>query len=128
MREENWGTQCFGMLIDGRAQATGIRRRGSDATLLIIFNGGHESVPFAIPATVGSEHWALLVDTNLPTGGNGNGNGDEQGSYKSGDKYDVIGRSLQVFALRPDSGNTSETTAAAPADAKKSGPARSTAK
>ena len=43
MREEHWGGNCFGMLIDGRAQPTGIRRRGSDATLLIIFNGGHET-------------------------------------------------------------------------------------
>ena len=26
--------KCFGMLMDGRAQVTGIRKRGEDATLL----------------------------------------------------------------------------------------------
>jgi isoamylase len=114
MLEEHWGTKCFGMLIDGRAQATGIRRRGSDATLLLVFNGGHEDVAFAIPATVGSEHWALLVDTNLATIANGNGNGDTPKNYKSGDKYEVVGRSLQLFALRPDNSNTSDPTPADP--------------
>jgi isoamylase len=96
MREEHWGGNCFGMLIDGRAQATGIRRRGSDATLLIVFNGGHQSVSFAVPATVGSERWAMLVDTNAsPTS-------DPPRFFTTGDKFDAVGRSLQLFALQPD--------------------------
>ena len=97
MREENWSTACFGMLIDGRAQPTGLRRRGSDATLLIVLNGGHEAVPFAIPATVGSEHWAFLLDTNGTSSGSGGAK-----SLKSGDKYEVAGRSLQLFVLQTD--------------------------
>ena len=36
--------RCFGMLIDGRAQATGIRQRGQDATLLLVFNAHHDVV------------------------------------------------------------------------------------
>jgi glycogen operon protein len=96
MREEHWKTdRCFGMLIDGRAQPTGLRRRGSDATLLIVFNSFHEPVPFAIPATVGSEHWSLLLDTN-------DASTIQAKSFKSGDKYEAAGRSLQLFVLAPD--------------------------
>jgi isoamylase len=97
MKEESWKTdRCFGMLIDGRAQPTGLRRRGSDATLLIVFNSFHEPVPFAIPATVGSEHWSLLLDTN-------NTSLIQARSFRSGDKYEVAARSLQLFVLLADS-------------------------
>jgi isoamylase len=96
MLEEHWKTdRCFGMLIDGRAQPTGLRRRGSDATMLIVFNSFHEQVPFAIPATVGSEHWSMLTDTS-------NGTVIQARSYKSGDKYEAAPRSLQLFVLSPD--------------------------
>ncbi len=40
MTEEQWqdgNAKCFGMLLDGRAQETGIKRRGSDATMLLIY-------------------------------------------------------------------------------------------
>src|SRR6185437_9860081 len=39
MEDHNWGDtgmRCFGMLIDGRAQTTGVRQRGKEATLLIV--------------------------------------------------------------------------------------------
>ncbi len=35
---EDGKARCFGLLLDGRAQESGIRRRGSDATLLLICN------------------------------------------------------------------------------------------
>ena len=41
MKPEEWGDtnmRCFGMLMDGRAQPTGIRQRGEDATLLMVLN------------------------------------------------------------------------------------------
>jgi hypothetical protein len=41
MTEENWGDAnalCMGVLLDGRAQETGIRRLGTDATLLLVLN------------------------------------------------------------------------------------------
>jgi isoamylase len=95
MRQENWNTLCFGMLIDGRAQPTGIHRRGSDATLLIVMNGGHKPVSFAIPATAGSEHWSLLLDTNSDSFEVGAAK-----SFKTGDKYEVPPRSLQLFVLQ----------------------------
>jgi len=96
MQEQSWKTdRCFGMLIDGRAQPTGLRRRGSDATLLIVFNSFHEPVPFAIPSTIGSEHWSMLLDTS-------NGSTIQAKSYKSGDKYEAAPRSLQLLVLSPD--------------------------
>src|SRR5206468_11956185 len=39
---DNGGTRCFGMLLDGRAQPSGIPQRGQEATLLIIFNSWHD--------------------------------------------------------------------------------------
>jgi hypothetical protein len=56
-------------------------------------------VPFAIPTTVGSEHWCLLLDTN---------NDDltiEAKNFRSGDKYEVTARSLHLFVLMPDPAN-----------------------
>ena len=53
MENENWGDsgmRCFGMLLDGRAQPTGIRQRGSEATLLMVINVHHDLVNFIMPA------------------------------------------------------------------------------
>ena len=44
MMPENWDNphaRCLGVLLDGRAQETGIRRVGDDSTLLIIVNAAH---------------------------------------------------------------------------------------
>ena len=51
--------RCFGMLIDGRAQPTGIRKRGEDATLLLVLNAWHDvraasPCPSAAAARAGS--------------------------------------------------------------------------
>ncbi len=93
MADEDWGDanmRCFGMLMDGRAQATGIRQRGGDATLLLVLNSHHDLVQFTLPEAQGEEEWALLIDTNVP---------DEEINkiYKTGDVYDVTGRSLLLF-------------------------------
>ena len=52
MTTEHWddgNARCFGMLLDGRAQETGIRRRGSDATLLLVVNAHFDVVNFTLP-------------------------------------------------------------------------------
>ena len=49
MEDQNWGDtgmRCFGMLIDGRAQSTGVRQRGKEATLLIVINEHFDLVEF----------------------------------------------------------------------------------
>lgn len=67
MTDETWrdaGLRTVGMLIDGRAQASGVRERGSDATLLLIFNGRTEPVKFVLPQPVDGKGWKLQLDTN----------------------------------------------------------------
>ena len=94
MQESNWADaamRCFGMLIDGRAQTTGIRKRGHETTLLIVFNAHHDVVQFTLPECTGGRQWSLLIDTNI--------SGEENGSFTTGEIYQVTARSLIVFKL-----------------------------
>jgi glycogen operon protein len=84
--------KCFGMLLDGRAQPSGIKQRGSDATLLIIFNGHHDVVKFTLPEVPEGKFWIRLIDTNLPAA-------FETPNFDFGSDYDVTGRSLLLFVL-----------------------------
>jgi glycogen operon protein len=89
-RDEN--TRCFGMLMDGRAQVTGIRQRGNEATLLLVLNAHHDIVQFTLPECPGGERWARLLDTNTPD--------SEPIVFNTGDQYEVTGRSSLLFALQ----------------------------
>ena len=84
--------RCFAMLMDGRAQATGIRRRGSAATMLFVLNAYHDLVQFTLPDCTEGKHWKLLFDTNAP---------DEarEEAFAIGDAYTVTGRSCLLFRL-----------------------------
>jgi isoamylase len=84
--------KCFGMLLDGRGQPSGIKQRGSDATLLIVFNGHHDVVKFTLPEVPEGKFWTRLIDTNLPAA-------FETPSFDFGSSYDVTGRSLLLFVL-----------------------------
>jgi glycogen operon protein len=84
---------CFGMLLDGRAQATGIRKSSKDATLLLVINGHNDLVEFTLPECYGGRKWALLVDTNIA-------DSSEKGTFDPGDKYGVTARSLLLLVLR----------------------------
>jgi glycogen operon protein len=102
MNDEEWADismQCFGMLMDGRAQPTGIHRRGEDATLLMVLNAYHDLVEFTLPETAGGRHWSLLIDTNLAEDA-------ERGTFATGEAYGATGRSLLLFALDPDADET----------------------
>ena len=69
MEAEQWqdaNARCFGMLLDGRAQATGIKRPSMDATLLLVLNAYHDVVKFTLPEVVGGQAWRCLLDTNVP--------------------------------------------------------------
>jgi glycogen operon protein len=69
MQKSDWEDgkmHCFGMLIDGRAQTSGIKRRASDATLMIVINGYYDSVKFTLPEFVGGDQWLTFIDTNEP--------------------------------------------------------------
>jgi glycogen operon protein len=97
--EQHWGDptlRCFGMLLDGRAQSSGIRQRGKDATLLIVFNAHHDGVNFILPVCEGGREWVLLLDTNAPEH-------HDTSVFKVGSPYVVTGRSLVLFELLLDS-------------------------
>jgi hypothetical protein len=46
--------KCFGMMMDGRAQVTGICKRGHDATLLLVINSYSDVVDFTLPESRGA--------------------------------------------------------------------------
>ena len=99
MQAEHWqdgNARCFGMLIDGRAQASGIKRPAMDATGLLVLNAHHDVVRFALPEVVGGSTWRSLLDTNAP-----DLDGGEQ--FAAGDEYTVTGRSIVLFILEPES-------------------------
>jgi glycogen operon protein len=94
MQVANWSegfAKCIGMLLDGRAQETGTKRRGRDETLLLVINAHHGVVPFRLPAAPEGRRWMRVVDTNRP--------GNAAAHYRFGQLYEVAGRSLALFVL-----------------------------
>ena len=95
MRQEQWddaNNRCFGMLLDGRAQPTGIRKRGEEATLFIAFNPWQDMVRFTLPPVNGGSGWTLRADTNFP-------DSTEDPQFPAGHVYEVTARSLLLFQL-----------------------------
>ncbi len=93
MQQAHWNdasTKCLGMLIDGRAQKTGIRKRGDDATLLIVMNSYEGVVDFTLPETEGGHVWTLLIDSNMTRA-------EPDTQFTVGSVYQVTGRSLLLF-------------------------------
>ena len=94
MQVADWNdpsAKCLGMLLDGRAQETGIKRRGHEQTLLVVMNAHDGVVPFKLPATPEGRHWTRQIDTNRPS--------IAVAHYKFGSVYEVPGRSLLLFVL-----------------------------
>jgi glycogen operon protein len=97
MTPEQWQdgkAHCLGVILDGRAQPTGIRRRGTDVTLLLILNSYHDIVLFKLPEVVGGRGWECLLDTNQPD--------LDEARFDFGHQYGVTGRSLLLFELVPE--------------------------
>ena len=96
MSEENWhdaNARCLGMLMDGRAQPTGIRRKGADVTLLMIVNAHDDAVNFLLPEVAQGSGWNCLLDTNRPELRDG-----EFHPFHS--EFLITGRSLLLLELR----------------------------
>ncbi|WP_282372554.1 glycogen debranching protein GlgX [Pseudomonas sp. PS02290] len=96
MTIEQWedpNGRCLGMLMDGRAQETGIRRRGSEATLLLVVNSHHDGVNFTLPEVPEGLNWTSLIDTNQPEI-------DGKDQFDFGSEYTVTPRSLLLFELQ----------------------------
>ncbi len=100
MREEDWnnGTRCVGMLLDGRAQVTGIKQRGQDATMLLVANAHHDVVPFTLPAAGDDQaqaRWTLLLDTQFAEPAHATVH-----DFAAGGVYAVTARSMLLFKLK----------------------------
>ncbi|WP_031335043.1 glycogen debranching protein GlgX [Rhodopseudomonas sp. B29] len=96
MQEEHWqdgNVKCFGMLLDGRARKTGIRRIAEDETVLLITNSFDGLVEFTLPEVSHGSQWQLLLDTNIPDGKPGE-------AFACGSKYQVTARSVLLFGLK----------------------------
>ena len=95
MEQQNWedaNMRCFGMLLEGRSQETGIPQRGKEATLLLVFNGHHDVVDFILPECPDGTEWALLVDTNCPEEAYGR-------KFDPLHPYGVTGRSVLLLEM-----------------------------
>ncbi|WP_375461066.1 glycogen debranching protein GlgX [uncultured Enterovirga sp.] len=98
MTDEHWGdgnARCVGVLLDGRAQASGIRRLGTDATLYMVFNAHHDGVNCKLPQAPGGSEWVLLIDTNQPEL-------EDLPLFAIGHNYTATGRSLLLFMTKPN--------------------------
>ncbi|MNO86616.1 Glycogen debranching enzyme [compost metagenome] len=98
MTQEHWHDpqlRSMGMLLDGRAQPSGIRRRGSDATLLLLTNAHHEAVEFLLPAVALGRDWQCLLDTGTSA--------VEGETYAFSTPFQLRARSLVLLALRRES-------------------------
>jgi isoamylase len=95
MQPEHWedgNTKSLGMLVDGRTQKTGIRKRSEDASILLVMNSYEDVVDFTLPDLAGGTQWTLLVDTNRATPALAT-----NPSFLPGAVYQVTGRSLLLF-------------------------------
>jgi glycogen operon protein len=98
MTAEQWEDahgRCLGMMLDGRAQPSGIRKPGADATLLLIVNAHHDVVNFVLPEVPEGEYWSCMIDTNRP-------DLRDQERLDFGSDFMVTGRSMLMFELHRD--------------------------
>lgn len=98
MQELQWNDSniaWLGMMLDGRTQPTGIRKSGSDATLLLIMNAHPDPVHFVLPSVEHGSQWRCLVNTNETFAGDG-----PLGNFALGHEFLVTGRSFLVFELQ----------------------------
>jgi glycogen operon protein len=96
MTEDQWhdpNARTLAVLLDGRAQTTGIKRRANDVTLLLVLNAHHEVVEVTFPEVPGGMEWDCLVDTDNP-------DLEESEVFRTGDRYPAAGRALLLFELR----------------------------
>jgi glycogen operon protein len=88
---EDAQTRSFAMLLDGRAPASSVPVQAKDASVLMVFNGWHEAIPFTLPSLPEGE-WHLLLDTAYTEAADA-----AEGGFS---EYTATGRSLLLFANR----------------------------
>ena len=104
MEPEQWSdgnARSMAVIFDGRAQTSGLHRRGADRTLMVLFNAHTDAVEFTLPEISEGRAWALLVDTNRDPPCEAHDAPDEQDRFAFGDTYLVTGRSTVLLELLP---------------------------
>ncbi|MBU1360536.1 MAG: glycogen debranching protein GlgX [Gammaproteobacteria bacterium] len=84
-------TRSFALLIDGRAPASAVPVEAHDASVLLVFNGWHEAIPFTLPQS-DRGGWYLRCDTADP--------GAADAATEPFTDYVATGRSVLVFSTR----------------------------
>jgi glycogen operon protein len=79
MQGQDWHSAAFGMHFTATPE--------NEKALLIIFNGGHESADFRLPA---GHRWSRLADTHLPAG-------EEAVPLDGGEAYNVAPRAMVIL-------------------------------
>jgi len=95
MAEEKWkdaNLHSLGVIFDGRAQSTGLRERGSDATVLLLINGHHEDLEFTMPPAIEGDEWHLLLQTEKSAKVEGK-------AALPGEKKSMANRSMAVYVM-----------------------------
>ena len=90
--------RSFALLLDGRAQPSGVPRAGEDETVLLVFNAWHDAIEFKLPASAHTACWTQLLDTTAHQG-------DDLPRFEPGDDYLVTGRSMSLFIASADNGS-----------------------
>lgn len=107
MTDDTWNNSdaaCLGVIIDGRAQVSGIQRPGHDKTLFLILNAHDFPVNFKLPEVVKGVGWNQLIDTNTPEAASSE-------LFNFGHEFVVTQQSLLLFELEPDTTETLEVDA-----------------
>ena len=66
--EAHWtdpGARSMAALMDGRAQQSGVRRQGVDASLLVLMNAWSEGVTFRLPEADSATRWEIVLSSAI---------------------------------------------------------------
>ena len=96
MQEADWsdaGARSVGLVLEGKAQHSGVREHANDATLLILINAWQEGVSFKLPDDEQTPlHWKLMVSTDEAL--------DRESVPKGSTEFLAPPRSVTVFECR----------------------------
>ena len=95
-RWEDPEARSLGVLLDGRARPSGIRRAGADVTLLLLLNAHPEAMTFQLPEVPRGSGWMCRLDTAMSLD-------DTVCRRAFGDSHRLMGRSLALLELVQDS-------------------------
>jgi isoamylase len=96
MQYDDWHQpqqKSIAMLLDGRAQPSGIVRYGALSTVLLLFNASSEDVIFHLPKVAYGSGWQHILDTFNPEN-------YQEKCFQFGKRYCCPAHSLTLFELK----------------------------